>query len=196
MNAKQQLERLTQLKALGACVEEEQLVQACAQHSALSLFADPRTSRIYEVLETPEGGTGIETRIRVRADQSGSTITIRERRIILDWVTVDFLPEPLGGWYRSFGKNPHPIDAMDTLNSILRPGERLFPGEEREGLVLGYGRESIPTEFQHRDRVAGTLWFLDSRNNEYKVPVTLTVIRANTIPIVNIQPNPGVSSRE
>jgi hypothetical protein len=164
MNAEQQ-KRARELRDLGARLDDEIVEQAGVQLCPISIRPITQACRLYEVHDLPEGGTGFEARVRLTVSESSSILKFQTVRILLPWTQVSLLPKPRkidGGCYRSFDGRRHPIDVHDVLNHRIRRGQRMFPGEEVEGLILGFGLDSIPAEYLPEylrgQKVPATLW--------------------------------------
>jgi hypothetical protein len=176
---RQQYERAAQLRASGVRVDEEVFEQARAHNEAITILQVPKSCKIYEARGVPEGGTFFEARVCVKTNEGDPIIRLRDHRIILWSTPIELLSKGSDGCYRSFDERPHPIDAHDVLNDLLRGG-KLFPPEEREGYILGYCANPIPTEYGHGHQVPATLWIVDSRG-DYKFELTMTVIRRKPV---------------
>lgn len=172
----EQWRRATELRDLGARLDDEILEQACL----ISICPIPQASRLYEVRCVPEGGTGFEARVRLSVSESAPILRFQEVRILLPWTQVSLLPKPRkidSGCYRSFDERRYPIDVNDVLNQRIRSGARMFPGEEVEGLILGFGLGSIPTEYLRGQRVPAKLWVVAAPGYAGNFSLSMTVFR-------------------
>jgi hypothetical protein len=176
----QQYRRAVELRALGARGDDEVLERARAEHEGFLLSPVTRACRIYEAWGVPERGTAFEARVRA-TNQTASVMQLRDYRIFLPWTRIELLQTPSGGFYRSFDEHPRPIDESAVLNGMFLHNGKLFPGEEREGSILGYGADSIPTEFGRGQEVPVTLWIQDSRNKHYKFDFVMKVFRQKAL---------------
>jgi hypothetical protein len=187
----QQYERAMELRAFGARVDDEVLERARAEHERILVSPVARACRIYEACGVPERGTAFEARVRA-TNRTGSVIQLQDYRVILPWTRIKLLPKPPDGFYRSFDEHPRPIDESEVLNDMLLHGGKLFPAEGTEGYILGYGADSIPTEFGRGQEVLVTLWIEDSRNNQYKFDLVMKVFRKEPV----TRPNHNRARRE
>ena len=177
----QQHKRATELRNLGARLDDEILEQEEARLCAISIWPISQACRLYEVRGLPEGGTGFEARVRLRVNESAPILKLQAVRILLPWTQIGLLPKPRkiqGGCYASFDLRRYPIDPNDVLNERIRSGGRMFPREEVEGLILGFGFDSIPTEYLHGQKVYATLWVVAAPAYVGKFSLEMTVFRS------------------
>jgi hypothetical protein len=69
----------------------------------------------------------------------------------------------------------HPVRSSDER--VIRSGVRAPPDEEVEGLILGFGFDSIPTEYLRRKRVPATLWMVAAPGYIGNFSLLMTVFR-------------------
>ena len=189
----QQYKRATELRDLGVRLDEEILEQEGARLRPICIQPIFPACGLYEVggRDVPEGGTGFEARVRLSVNGSARILKFEAVRILLPWTQIRLLPKPRktdGGCYRSFDVQRYPIDPNDVLNDRLRSGERIFPGEELEGLILGFGVDSIPTEYRSGQRVPATLWVVAAPGYVGNFSLLMTVSRYKPVTGTNHLP--------
>jgi hypothetical protein len=175
---REQYDRLIELRALGARVDHEILEQASAQYAALTISSVKGACRIRDVHDLPEGGTGFEALVHMKVSDNVPIMKIQEVRVSLFSKPISLITCAAEGFYRSLDQRHYPIDPHDVLNPKLHSGARLFPGDEAEGWLLGFGLDPIPTEYSSGEEGRAALSVLVSHNRDYKFTFPLVVIRS------------------
>ena len=139
------------------------------------------------ILSLKNGGTGYAIELAIRNEANG-VIDVRDFQIKTPWGVprVSLLPaerKPSKKYGNYCFPEPGPYyDAEWVLNHIFAGRRsRLKPGEELEGVVVAWSKESIPADFKHLGGVIATFTIFDSHRNAFSTRFGAPVVRWETM---------------
>ena len=172
----------SQLRAAGIPLDEEVLEAMKAAPRGLSLF-QIGTALESGTFDLIPGGTAYMLSVAICND-SNRVVWLHDFRLKIPWSEPRFnwLEDPLRKVPREFiysfpNGGPIGFDRDVVLNHRIGREDKLYPGDCREGLLLGVGQERAPVEYRDRQRLQTRLSVFDERGNRYDLDLNLLMSR-------------------
>ena len=172
----------SELSRAGIPVDAEALKAMEAACHRLAIYQNPN---IHEtgIYDLDSGGTAYMVSVAFH-NSSPAILRLHECRLEIPWWEPCFrwLEDPLGKVPREYtydfpGPGPVGFERDMVLNHRLGRRGRLCPGDWMEGLLLGVGQESIPSDYRDRQCIKMRLCVFDGRGSTSGAEIKFLVNR-------------------